>query len=208
MGKTMNKKQMSLVLNMLMIIFECIGFIVTMFVYNEISFEYYTEDSNILALLVSIIFVLYLVADKKIPKWLALLKYISTICLTITFIVVIFILIPMYNFDFIGMLIEGPFLYQHLLCPVLSVITFVVFDDLGQFTLKDNFYGMSLTALYGLVLIPLNVLDIIIGPYPFLMVKNQTLLISILWSIMIFVLGYIIAYILRKLYDNYNYRGV
>ncbi len=203
----MDKKQMSLILNMLIIIFECIGFIVTMFTNNRINFEYYTEDSNILALLASTLYVLFILASKKLPKWLSTLKYLATICLTITFVVVLFILIPMYNFDFFGLLFDGSFLYHHMICPILSILSFIIFDDVGNITLKDNILSMIIPAIYGLILIPLNMFDIIIGPYPFLMVKEQNIIVSVIWTIVLFGLSFLIAYVIRKLYSKYSYRG-
>ena len=197
----MEKKEMSLILNMLLIIFECIGFIIAMYSGRGIEFEYYTEDSNLLAMIASIVLVLYLSSNKEIPKWLSLFKYITNIGLTITFIVVLFILIPMYNFDFGFLFLEGPLLYQHLICPILCITSFILFDDIGELTFKDTLVGMSFTVIYGAILIPLNAFEVVTGPYPFLMVNDQHIIVSIAWSVLLFVLGFIIADTLRKVYN-------
>ena len=202
------KKKISLILNLLIIIFELIGFIKTYTFNNRIPIEFYTEDSNLLALFTSIIYIIYLLKDNNIPKWLSEIKYISTICLTVTFVVVLFILTPIYNFNFIGMFFENSLLYHHLLCPILSIITFIYFDKLRIFSLKDNFIGISFTIIYGILLIILNILDIIVGPYPFLMVKNQSILMSILWFIIILGLTYFISSLLRKLYTKNSERKI
>ena len=196
----MNKKKVSLILNVLIVILEIIGFIVTYKINSKISYVYYTEDSNILALFTCLIFVCFLLTNKKIPKWLSIMKYISTICLSITFLVVLFILTPMYGFDFKFMFFSDALIFQHLLCPILSIITFVMFDDLGSFDKKDSFLGIGLTLLYTFILVILNLLDVVYGPYPFLKVKNQTILMSFIWFIVIIGFSYFISIALRKIY--------
>lgn len=194
----MKRKNISIILNLLIVILEIIGFI-CVFKYNgNIQFEYYTEDSNIIALFVSFIYAIFLLLNKKIPKWLSMLKYMMTICLTVTFLVVIFVLIPMADFNFFHYMFDGALLYQHTFCPILAIITFIFFDELSNYNLKDNIIGLSLTFLYSLILVPLNIMDIVVGPYPFLMVKNQTILASIIWFIILNSLSFIIAFGLRK----------
>ena len=65
----MKKRKVAIILNVLIIIFEIIGFIITYNNNHRIAIEYYTEDSNILALITSIIFLIYLLFNKKIPKY-------------------------------------------------------------------------------------------------------------------------------------------
>ena len=146
--------------------------------------------------------VIFLLKNSSIPKWLSIFKYITTISLTITFVVVIFILIPMTNFNFKYLLFENSLLYQHLLCPILAVISFIFYDPLNEFTNKDIFKGIFLTFIYTIILILLNIFDIVVGPYPFLMVKEQTIVIDIFWLFIMVSLSYSIAYVLLKLYMN------
>ena len=195
----MNKKLGSIILNSLIVIFEIIGLIVVMKTNNHISIEYYTEDSNILALFSSLIYVGFLLLKGHVPKWGKILKYTTTVCLAVTFLVVIFVLAPMYNFDYNYLLFKDGLLYQHLICPVLCFITFFLFDDMDKLTLKDNFLSLSLTLVYGFILIILNILDIVKGPYPFLMVKEQSILVSCMWFIIIDSLAFVIALVLRIL---------
>ena len=199
-----NKKNISIIINTLIVILEIVGLICTYSFNHRIGIEYYTEDSNILGLISSLLLVIFLVNNKKIPKWLKLFKYSTTICLTVTFIVVIFILAPMYNFNYVYLLFHNELLYHHLLCPILSIITFIYFDDLGMLDKKDSLLGLSLTLIYAVVLIILNIAKFIEGPYPFLYVYKQSIVVSIIWFIIIIGLSYFIAYILRKLYQKYN----
>ena len=194
------KNKKSLYLNLIIVILEIIGFIITIGVNKRIGYEYYTQDSNILALISSLLFVILLISKKDIPRWLQLFKYMTTICLTVTFLVVIFILAPMLEFNFGYLLFHNELLYQHLLCPVLSIITFLLFDNICILKRRDSFLGISLTTLYAIILVTLNYFELVSGPYPFLMVHKQSIFMSIFWFITILGLAYLIAFLLRKIY--------
>ena len=198
------KKRISILINCLIIVLEIVGFIYTYSFNHRIAIEYYTEDSNIFALFVTLLFLIFILFNKTIPSWLKIFKYSMTICLSVTFFVVIFILAPMYKFNYGYLLFHNELLYHHLLCPVLSIITFIFFDDLGKITLKDCFKGLITTFIYAFILITLNILNIIEGPYPFLMVYKQSIVASIIWFILIIGFAYFIAYMLKKLYTKFN----
>lgn len=199
----MRKRKISLYLNIILIILEMIGFWFTIKKNGRLGIEYYTEDSNILATITSILFVGYLLFKKKIPYFLKLLKYFSVIGLTITFIVVLFILAPMYNFNYGFMLFHDELLFHHLLCPLLAIILFLFIDDLEVYSLKDNLLSLSITILYGTILVILNIVKVVDGPYPFLQINNQSIIMSILWGLIIITLAYIIAFLLRKMHVYY-----
>lgn len=196
----MNKKVLSIVFNSLIVVLEIVGVLVTFSMNKRIGFEFYTEDSNILMLITSLLFLIFTLKNKKIPSQLKMLKYISTICLTVTFLVVVFLLAPMYNFSYRYLLFHGGLLYQHFLCPLLSIITFIFFDNLESYSRKDNFKGLSFTIVYAVVLIILNLLGIVDGPYPFLRVNSQSALMSVIWFIVIMGAAYLIALAIRKIH--------
>jgi len=197
----MNKK-LSIITNILIVILEIIGLIVTYKTNNRIAIEYYTEDSNILMLISSTLFLVYIFLNKKVPRFIELFKYMTTICVTITFLVVLFILSPMYGFNYIHMFFYNELLFHHLLCPILSFITLVYFDDIGIINKKDTLIGLSLTLIYAVILVILNIFNVVIGPYPFLMIYNQSMYVSIIWFILIFSLVYLISYMIRRLYNK------
>ncbi len=193
------KKKISIILNILIIIIELIALKISYAYDNRIMIEYYTIDSNILALLSSIIYLIYVFSKSKKSNVTRILKYISTICLLITFLVVIFVLLPMFNFNFKMLLISGAMFPHHVLCPILSFITFVWFDDLGKFNKKDYYYPVIATLIYAFVLIILNLLTIVDGPYPFLRVYDQSILSSIIWFTLIIYMCYLISKYVLKL---------
>jgi len=198
----MKERRISLVLNLLIIVFEIIAFIFSYVSTHKLYFEFYTEDSNILALISSSIFVYYILSKKKIPNWVNIFKYISTVCLSVTFLVVIFILAPMSNFNYQYLLFSGAMLFHHTLCPILSIITFLFYDKLIGYSKKDVIKGLSFTFVYAFVAIILNIVGILDGPYPFLRVRSQTIIESVIWSIVVLGFAYLIARMLILLYNR------
>ncbi len=201
------RRKISILLNLMIVLFELFGFFITYQVKNIfITYEYYTDLSNLLLLIVCAIFLVYLVLGKKVPRWLEILKYSSTICLTLTFLVVVFILCPMNGFNYGFMLFYKSLLFQHFLCPILSVLTFLCFDEIKITTAKENFYGILLTVIYGIVIMFLNILRYVEGPYPFLLVYEQPVWQSVGWIIILLSLTYFIGFIIRKLQIIINRR--
>jgi hypothetical protein len=177
----MKKKYILLFLNIAIIVLELIAFYLSYLMHGISFFMFYTEDSNLFALIVAILYVIYLLKG-NIPNWLKKLKYIATGGLLLTFLVVIFILSPSYGPEgYYFMLLSGSMLYQHLLCPIISFISYFFFEPRIRLTNKDVIFAMLPTFVYASIIIVLNILKIIVGPYPFLMVYKQSIYMSILW---------------------------
>ena len=178
----MEKRNVSIALSIIIIILEIIALIVC---YNSfgINLAYYTIDSNIFLLISTI---LYLITINNVPKIVQLLKYSSTLSVFITFLVVVFVLYPMYDFNFQFMFLDGPNLYMHVLCPVLAIISFIFFDSNEiENSLKNNLGSLYFTIIYAIILISLNILNVVSGPYPFLKVNQQSPLMSLFWIVLI-----------------------
>ena len=173
----MNKKKIAIILNILLVIAELIGLISSISQEHRLMVEYYTIDSNVITLLSSILFLLFY--QKK--EFVKDLRFISTGCLTVTMLVVIFILTPMYSFNYKLLMFTGNFFVFHTLCPIISIVSYIFFEE-GT---KKKHLVFYMTLLYGITLILLNVLKVVVGPYPFLMVYNQTVWMSILWCVII-----------------------
>ena len=158
-------------------------------------FRYYTVESNVLAGLVSLYYVVcFFVGRGEVPRWMARARFYATCCLTITFLVVVFVLAPMLEgYTLWRLLTQGSMLYQHLLCPVLAIVSFIVFERDGRLTKRDILRSLCPTALYALVTVPLNVARVMRGPYPFLLVYEQPVWASVLWVFVIFGLAAAIA---------------
>lgn len=191
----MNTRKIQLIINIILVILEIAGFIL---VINELGFEtlkYYTEDSNFLQLLSSALFLIYLSLNREFPPWLNTLRYVSVVSTTLTLIIVLTVLSWTTDMGLEYLLFYGPMLYHHTLCPILALISFICLEK------HDNLnalHGLVFTLIYGVIMITLNILKMVEGPYPFLLVYKQPVLHSIIWIIIIFTITYLIALILKK----------
>lgn len=191
----MNFKNSSLIVNSLIIILEVIGFIL---VFNELginSLQYYTEDSNLLLLISSIILVYYLSKNKELPSWFKSFRHIAVVSTTLTLIVVLTVLSWTTDMGLYHLLFGGSMLYHHTLCPILAILSFIFVEKYDEIKVIK---GLYFTIVYAIIMIILNVLKIVEGPYPFLRVYEQPILHSIIWTILILAITYVIALILKK----------
>lgn len=164
------------------------------------SFEMYTIDSNILAMIFSIAYVICYFRN-KIPSWLCYGKYLVVLHLTVTFLIVITVLGPTMG-GYEKMLLEGNMWVHHLLAPILLFISFIFFEK--DIILKQSFKKLIVipTCIYAIFLIILNLLYLVDGPYPFLHVYEQPWWLSLLWGIIILGGSYLLSCILFKLKKN------
>ena len=85
-------------------------------------------------------------------------------------------------------------LYHHTLCPVLAIFAFMIekYDELNVI------HGLYFTIIYVIIMISLNILKIVEGPYPFLLIYKQPVIHSVIWTIVILAITYAITLILKK----------
>ena len=199
-----SKLYCAFIINILIIIMELFAFLVC---YKESGFDcfkYYTQDSNLFLMFTSLLyFISLLICDKKIPHFVSLLKYAATTSVVITFLTVVTILAPVMG-GYKAMLLDGTMLIHHLICPIFGFVTFVFFEKHNLNGLKDALISMIFTCLYGVVAVTLNVLKIMDGPYPFLKVYDQTILMSIFWLILMMGSSYLITVLIGNLNHAYN----
>lgn len=194
------KSTLALIFNILATIASVAGFVL-FFKAGGNLFMFYTEDSNLLAGIVSLIFVIYLLKYKDVnnlPTWLLILRYVTVTCLTLTFLVVVFVLVPTMSLNILDglkhLLFSDSMLFHHFLCPVLSTISFIFFEGDRRLNKKKTIYfALIPTFIYGLIMIVLNILKVVVGPYPFLMVYRQAWYMSIIWIIVILGGDYLIS---------------
>jgi len=186
------KKKIDVIISLLIIVFELYAFLRTLLRNGRMGIEYYTVLSNLFAFLISI---LYLYYYKQKNKLVNNLYFITTCMMTLTFLVVFFILAPMYDFDYYWLMFKGSNLFMHTLCPSLMIVNYLFFNKN-----KNNvFLPLIVTGIYGIILITLNLFKVVDGPYPFLKVYNQSVYMSILWILIIFFLNLLISFSLVKL---------
>ncbi|MDD3795335.1 MAG: hypothetical protein PHE06_05065 [Lachnospiraceae bacterium] len=203
------------VLNLCIVIFELIGIATQLAQQGAAAFQFYTLDSNILALAASVCYLVYVCRHRSkdrcedspsIPGWVHLLKYLSTCCLTVTFVVVITVLAPAAGVGgYQKMLFSGTMLFHHFLCPVLSLISYIFFEgkmDNGRRTesaKKDIMIAVLPTFIYAVIALILNIMKIMNGPYPFLHIYEQPVMVSVFWFVGILLGAALFAALIRFL---------
>lgn len=194
--------------NALLVIFEIPGLVISIKDWGLDMFQFYTQNSNYFALAVSVLYVITalrrLIRGGPMPEWIAQLRYIATCCLTLTFLIVLFVLIPMGGLSNVGimMLFSGSVLYHHLLCPILSVASFLLLESGAAPDRKMIGAAMVPTLTYAVVIIILNLARTVRGPYPFLYLYEQPVWVSALWLLIIIGAAYLIAAFLRRWKQN------
>ena len=209
--------------NVILIAFEVTAYIIRQ---NGGFFEYYTVDSNLIAAAASMTFVICALKD-RFPKWLRTFRYMATSMLLVTMFVVLLILCPMAGAK-APMLFHDSMLFQHLLCPLLSIYSFIylesgcyencngkpencVGESMGNgerknvgkgIEKKDNILIVVPTVIYGLVIMTLNGLYLLDGPYPFVRVHDQSVLMTVFWIVAIAIGAYLLGFVTRKWYNR------
>lgn len=197
----MNKNaKVSLILNILIAISGSIGLILSVKL-GAYMFAYFTILSNTLAVITSILYVINLLVKKnqsEIPYYVIVLRFMSSVCLLVTILTVFTILAATIADNYINGLIyllttDGMF-FHHLVCPVLSIVSFVFFEGDRRLNKKKTIYlGMLPFILYAIVTITLNITHTLDGPYPFLQVYERPVYASIITGVVMFVATYFLT---------------
>lgn len=174
------------------------------------AFKFYTVDSNVLAGISSLVMLVYEILFlnnkiDKIPKHVFLLKYISVVGVSLTFLITAFYLAPLFGKNFI-LLYMNTNLFFHLFVPVLSVVSYIKYEK-SNMEYKYAFYTLSSVIIYAIYYIS-NILSHLDNGkvvkeydwYNFVVVSTNS--IAIVFIIILFI-TYLIAHIIYKL----NKRG-
>ena len=160
---------MGIIANILIVIMEIIAFRLSFRRIRWEMFIYYTELSNLITLISSIA---YLLTNGNALA----LRYLSAVELTMTFLITLCVLVPMGG-GFKTLMISENGLYHHTLVPILSVVSYIFWEPHSTMWLLP----VILTTLYGLMMMFLNLFGKIDGPYPFLRIRHQSRIASVLW---------------------------
>lgn len=188
----MTKKQkISLGSNVLIIITGIIGVILQLqsrpFLHH---LKYYTMDSNLLLIFSAVVYVcgamVHQFRGKEIPGWIRMMRFMATASVALTFVVVLTVLMPAEPAGKrLHMLFGGGLLYQHTLCPLLSIISFIFFETDYDYKKKTIFIAFIPTFIYAIALITLNAARVVTGPYFFLKIYEQTAFMTGVWIVVI-----------------------
>lgn len=114
------------------------------------SLKYYTTLSNLFAGITSLMTAVFLIVTgsaRQLPKWLALLKYSSTMSILFTFIVVMVFLGPRIGYR---PLMEQEQLFLHAVAPLLAVFSFFICKQFPELKTGDSFAAVVPTLLYAI----------------------------------------------------------
>lgn len=110
-------------------------------------FRYFTIDSNILAAAASLILLPYLIRG-RVPTWAAVLKFVGTVAVTVTFLTVVFFLGPTQGYR---QMFAGVCLWLHLVCPLLAIFSLYLPEVRRPLPKKAWLFGVLPVAVYGAI---------------------------------------------------------
>ncbi|MCR5157262.1 MAG: hypothetical protein K6C96_11335 [Butyrivibrio sp.] len=167
---------MARVLNLVIIILEIIAFSKSIRWHGiKKNFIFYTQISNLITLISSVLYVC-LGGRGFIP----VLRFIGVCMLIMTFLVTACILVPMSG-KAKELLFSGSGLYHHLVIPVFSTVTYVFFEKRAGYNLV--WLPAAITLFYGLLMLYLNYIQRIDGPYPFFQVRRMGAAKTTVWMV-------------------------
>ena len=166
---------MSIAINIAVIILEIISMRISTSERKWKIFAYYTQISNIITLVSS--FVLVTARSNELS---AVLRYLSSCMLTMTFMITLFVLVPMGG-GFRKLMLSGNGLYHHTLCPILSVTSYIMWEQHSSLWILPT----VLTFIYGIIMLVMNGKGLFDGPYPFFRVRNQSKLATVVWMVVL-----------------------
>lgn len=174
-------------------------------------FKFFTVDSNIFMGVISIIFLIYEIKllkgnIKEIPSIIYVLKLMSTVGVTLTFIVVFAYFVPITNFKILPMIMNSN-LFFHLIIPVLSVINFIFFEATNKLEYRYIFMGLIPSFMYGIFYLTNILIHIenhkVSVKYDFYYFVQNGIWASAIVIPIIFLITYIISLMLWKLNRKY-----
>ena len=205
-----NKK--GLYLSILLFIFEVIGISLSISINKTYNLKYYTNLSNLITLIFTICFFInYSINNKYFNALTKVFNVISTIGLTVTFIVVLLVLGPN---KAINSGIDGYFSYfkdqgffLHFACPILSISSFILNVKSEDFNNKIFYILTGLYPfIYGVIMILLVHFNKITPPYFFLNTHSigviKTFLFGLLFVLFTVVIQYVLLFINRHLNEK------
>ena len=195
----MNKRTWIIVLNALIVVCEVFALVSSASMGWGI-FWYYTHLSNLLLAIGALLMCVFMIIKKdlkEVPAYALMTKFAGTAAGCLTFLVVIFLLIPQSmmtgGMPWYAFYMGSQFIL-HLSNPLLGLISFLFFENDRRFNKKKTIWiPVLLTLLYGIVMIVLNYLKKIVGPYFFLMVYAQPWYMTVLWVALIVGFVYLLA---------------
>ena len=118
-------------------------------------FRYFTTDSNVLAALAALILFcaelrLLRHPEAAVPRWVMALKFVGTVAVTITFLTVLFFLVPLAHWNFAGFF-SGNVFVLHGSTPVLCILSFLLLEQKPSLRRRCILLALLPTLVYSVV---------------------------------------------------------
>ena len=177
--------------NILLIVLASLGLYFS--IVDKNAFLYYSDNAGMFALSASILYVIIVLAKKE-PNFLCLaLRYVSTACLVLT-LVGTFYVATTTGENYLDSFIKGSHLFNNLLCPIVSFVSFTMFEGDRRLNKKKTiWYALIPTVIYGIIMLVCNVTNTFIGPYSFMMINDNPVYVTVIVVIVTIVLNYVIG---------------
>ncbi len=162
----MRYMNMARILNLIIVIMEIIAFFKEGKIdkHSPKNLIFYTRISNLLTFVSSLLLVIF---GQK--AGIEVFRFLSVCMMVMSFLVAACILAPVTG-KVKDLLFSGTGLFHHLLIPALSFISYIFAEDRASFGWV--WLPIAVTLIYGSVLLYLNKLGKIEGPYPFFSIKK------------------------------------
>ena len=177
--------------NILLIVLASLGLYFS--IVDKNAFLYYSDNAGMFALSSSIIYVIIVLAKKE-PNFLCLaLRYVSTACLVLT-LVGTFYVATTTGENYLDSFIKGSHLFNNLLCPIVSFVSFTMFEGDRRLNKKKTiWYALIPTVIYGIIMLVCNVTNTFTGPYSFMMINDNPVYVTVIVFIVTIILNYVIG---------------
>lgn len=177
--------------NILLIVLAGLGLFFS--IVDKNAFLYYSDNAGMFALSSSIIYVI-VVLTKKEPNFLSLaLRYVSTACLVLT-LVGTFYVATTTGENYLDSFIKGSHLFNNLLCPIVSFVSFTMFEGDRRLNKKKTiWYALIPSVIYGIIMLVCNVSNTFTGPYSFMMINDNPVYVTVIVFIVTIILNYVIG---------------
>lgn len=177
--------------NILLIVLASLGLYFS--IVDKNAFLYYSDNAGMFALSSSIIYAI-VILTKKEPNFLSLaLRYVSTTCLVLTFVGTFYVATTTGE-NYLDSFIKGSHLFNNLLCPIVSFVSFTMFEGDRRLNKKKTiWYALIPTVIYGVIMLVCNVSNTFTGPYSFMMINDNPVYVTVIVFIVTIILNYVIG---------------
>ena len=177
--------------NILLIVLAGLGLYFS--IVDKNAFLYYSDNAGMFALSASILYVIIVLAKKE-PNFLCLaLRYVSTTCLVLT-LVGTFYVATTTGENYLDSFIKGSHLFNNLLCPIVSFVSFTMFEGDRRLNKKKTiWYALIPTVIYGIIMLVCNLTNTFTGPYSFMMINDNPVYVTVIVFIVTIILNYVIG---------------